>query len=633
MAELLKVARPDLLKDWDFEKNVGIALDAIRANAGNKVSWRCQADKRHRWEARIRNRAIDGNGCPYCSGRKTLREESFGVLYPKIAAELHATKNPQIDRFAISPGSNKVANWICSNGHEWKSEIARRVRNNSGCPKCAYVKGRSTLAQSPLAREFHPTKNGKLKVELLTLGTRRRVWWRCPADSTHVWREAVNYRHKTGYRCPECYPRGAGRRETLDKFSEALCKEWHPSLNAPHTPNEFTVGSGVKVWWQCVKVPAHPAWQSAISNRTIHKQRCPKCADRAFDEKRSIAVMFPALAAEWHPTKNAPWTPANITFGSARNMWWRCTKDPTHEWQRVVNVRTKHNTGCPLCSGQAVTPERSLAGCYPKIAAEWHPTKNGDLTPETVKAKSGKKVYWQCATNPAHEWQAQIKNRTINGSNCPECARENNILKIQQELNNAAFNTTEVYRTFLFGIRNLESLSKFPPTKPALRTLFLRMLYAQTITLLEAYLSDAFLRLVIGRPALKKRLVNDAAGFKDKKFTLAEILESNPTSDEAIAVSLSEISWHNIARAKTLFSVVCGVEISRDIYPLIKAVTTRHDIVHRNGKSIVGKVAVVGEREVGELFTEVRGFAHDLEEKLAAIEAQKNRVPQANAAK
>lgn len=619
MAELLKAAWPDLLKDWDFEKNGGIALDAIRVNAGNKVWWRCQVDKRHRWEARVRNRAIDGNGCPYCSGRKTLREESFGVLYPKIAAELHATKNPQIDRFAISPGSNKAANWICSNGHEWKSEIARRVRTNSGCPKCARVKGRPMLAQSPLAREFHPTKNGKLRVESLTLGTRRRIWWQCSSNLMHTWFEAVNYRHNTDNRCPKCYPRGVGRRETLDKFSEALCKEWHPSLNTPRTPKDFTVGSSIKVWWQCVKNSAHPAWPSVIRNRTINKQGCPKCAARAFDEKHSIAVMFPEIAKEWHPTKNGPWTPANVTFGSSRNMWWRCTKDPTHEWQRIVNVRTKRNTGCPLCSGQAVTPERSLAARYPKIALEWHPTKNGDLTPEMIKAKSAKKVFWQCATNPAHEWEAQIKNRTINGSGCPDCARENNILKIQQELNKAAFNTTEVYRTFLFSIRNLESLSKSPPEKSTLRALYHRMLYAQTITVLEAYLSDSFLKLVVSRPAFKKRLVTDAGGFKEKKYTLAEILDENPTSDEAIASALSEISWHKIPKVRTLFSVVCGVELAADISPLIKAVTNRHDIVHRNGKSTKGIIAVIGEREVRDLFSVVRGFAQDVEIKLSVL--------------
>lgn len=35
--------------------------------------------------------------------------------------------------------------------------------------------------------------------------------------------------------------------------------------------------------------------------------------------------------------------------------------------------------------------KKSLASEYPDIATEWHPTKNGDLLPEDVAPKSGKK--------------------------------------------------------------------------------------------------------------------------------------------------------------------------------------------------------------------------------------------------
>lgn len=622
MRELLKTANPDLLKEWDYEKNAGIDVDAIRVNASNKIFWKCLVDPRHRWVARVSNRAIDGNGCPYCSGRKTLREESFGALFPEIASQLHPTKNRGFDPFAISPGSNKVANWICEKGHVWSGAVHHRVISKSGCRICSYVSKRPTLVQSPLALEFHPTKNGERKVEFLTLGSRERVWWQCAVDPTHEWQEAINYRVKTGKGCPKCYPRITVRRGTLDGFSEILCQEWHPTLNGDLTPKDVTIGASRKVWWQCSKSSKHPAWSALVRNRTINRQGCPKCAFNAFDEERTVAKKFPKLAAEWHPTKNGLLTPSDVTIGSARKVWWRCSINADHEWQSIINVRTKRNTGCPLCMGRSVTRESSLAVRYPKIAVEWHPHKNGDLTSEGVKAKSGKKVWWRCELNPLHEWQAQIKNRTINGSGCPDCARENNVLKIQVELDRSAFNTTDVYRIFLHSIRNLEYLAKAPPAKPALRTLFFRMLYAQTITALEAYLADAFLKLVVRNPPFKKRLLGEAGGFKEKKFTLAEILESNPTSDEAIAIALSEISWHHIPRAKTLFAVVCGVAFVDDIYPLLKAVSNRHDIVHRNGKSTQGRGVAIGAKEVFELFTVVKDFVRDLDGKLSLIGAQ-----------
>ena len=59
-----------------------------------------------------------------------------------------------------------------------------------------------------------------------------------------------------------------------------------------------------------------------------------------------------------------------------------------------------------------------LATVAPTVAAQWHPTLNGDLTPETIAAKSAKKVWWKC--EHGHEWQTQVFNRTT-GSGCPFC--------------------------------------------------------------------------------------------------------------------------------------------------------------------------------------------------------------------
>ena len=33
----------------------------------------------------------------------------------------------------------------------------------------------------------------------------------------------------------------------------------------------------------------------------------------------------------------------------------------------------------------------------PELAAEWHPTKNGELVPEDISYGSGRKLWWRCA--------------------------------------------------------------------------------------------------------------------------------------------------------------------------------------------------------------------------------------------
>ena len=64
--------------------------------------------------------------------------------------------------------------------------------------------------------------------------------------------------------------------------------------------------------------------------------------------------------------------------------------------------------------------ENSLAVVNPKLASEWHPTKNGNLHPEYVSVHSNKRVWWQCKEK--HEWQAQINSRS-KGAGCMECYR------------------------------------------------------------------------------------------------------------------------------------------------------------------------------------------------------------------
>jgi len=64
-----------------------------------------------------------------------------------------------------------------------------------------------------------------------------------------------------------------------------------------------------------------------------------------------------------------------------------------------------------------------LSVTHPDIASEWHPTKNGGLTPEQVLAGSNKKVWWICGEGPDHEWEASSHTRTGKGTTgCPCCS-------------------------------------------------------------------------------------------------------------------------------------------------------------------------------------------------------------------
>src|SRR6266700_3029852 len=116
-------------------------------------------------------------------------------------------------------------------------------------------------------------------------------------------------------------------------------------------------------------------------------------------EVEHVLFASPLPRSILYSLKNAALTASDVVPGSNRNVWWQCQVDPTHEWQAVVYERVK-GRGCPVCSGYRVTPTNSLQALYPQLAQEWHPTKNGTLTPDQFKPGSNQNVWWQCLNDP-----------------------------------------------------------------------------------------------------------------------------------------------------------------------------------------------------------------------------------------
>ena len=147
---------------------------------------------------------------------------------------------------------------------------------------------------------------------------------------------------------------------------------------------------------------------------------------------KATVADFPSVASQWHPTKNGNATPEKVAFGTNKKYWWVCDKGPDHVWQgspsaRIRTVQCNGATyfeirGCPACAGKQASVTNSLAGLFPDIASEWHPTNNGNITPDMVLARSNKRYWWICPRGPDHVWLANPNNRVSRNSGCPFCA-------------------------------------------------------------------------------------------------------------------------------------------------------------------------------------------------------------------
>lgn len=75
-----------------------------------------------------------------------------------------------------------------------------------------------------------------------------------------------------------------------------------------------------------------------------------------FVRPNSLAQVYPALATQWHPTKNDKLTPNDITPRSRRMVWWKCSTKESHEWAATTSNLIK-NFKSDFLSGGIYTKE------------------------------------------------------------------------------------------------------------------------------------------------------------------------------------------------------------------------------------------------------------------------------------
>jgi hypothetical protein len=209
----------------------------------------------------------------------------------------------------------------------------------------------------------------------------------------------------------------AGSKYWLDGFPN-LVLEWDADRNGDLKPCELSAGSGRRVWWTCSRGPDH-RWRAKPNNRT-RGSGCPFCTNRRVSVTNNLEALFPDVAAEWHKEHNGALTPSAVVAASSRVAWWQCARDGQHVWRASIRDRTRDLSSCPFCSNDRVSASNSLLATHRVVAAEWHPTNNGSLTPEQVTFGSAKRVWWRCR-ECNHEWQATVANRVLRASRCPAC--------------------------------------------------------------------------------------------------------------------------------------------------------------------------------------------------------------------
>ena len=516
----LQTVNPELAAQWHCIKNGNLKPTEVTANSNQKVWWFLQYDvpddypveslrKKHfdfEWEATISSRNR-GNGCPFLIGQGVWNGfNDLQTVNPELAKQWHPIKNGGLKPTQITANSRRKAWWLLAYDvpmdysvedlrgkhfdFEWQAVISSR-NSGIGCPYLnghAVWKGFNDLQtiNPELASQWHPIKNKDLKPIQITVNSNKKVWWLLSYDvpmdypiehlrGRHFnfeWKATISKRNG-GQDCPFFCGQAIWEGfNDLQTTNPEIASQWHPAKNGDLKPTQVTVNSKKRAWWMYPYDDPNTGkhfdfeWQASIADRNKNKG-CPYFSGQAVWEGfNDLKTVNPYLAKLWHPTKNGKLKPTQVTINSTKRVWWMYPYDDPKtgkhfdfEWQSPIVAQNASKLHCPYLSNQAIWKGfNDLQTTNPRLATQWHPTKNGDLKPEQVASGSGRRVWWfltyddpKTGKHFNFEWQASINNRA-RGANCPFLItyRGENCIKQYLQKNNIPFEGQKKFSD-LFG--------------------------------------------------------------------------------------------------------------------------------------------------------------------------------------
>jgi hypothetical protein len=418
----------EISKEWNFEKNK-LDIKIITRGSSRSIWWKCA--KGHEWKASPYSRISKKTNCPFCSNRAVNSENNLNKLFPHIAKEWHPKKNGKLIPSQIVAGSNKRVWWKCKNGHEWRTNPAARTgKRKSGCPRCSRrISSFELRLLSELGGLFKNVtpiyKINNIEIDIFLndhkIGIEYDGWYyhqkRLNNDKL---KNKLLTRHNINLiRFRENPLPKISDYDIMIKQNKLSKKDLNTLLNKILSISNF---KNIKIdkYLKKNKFQFEKEYQKYLS---FYPAPIPQ---------KSLKITNPKLVKEWDFKKNYPLKPENFYTNSGSRAWWKCRKG--HSWRVRIADRTGNDKrGCPFCRGKRIDDGNSLETLFPKVAHEFHKTKNGKLKPKNLSPGSHKKYWWKC--KKGHEWKAIIKSRTEQKTGCPYCSgnlasRETNLKRL-----------------------------------------------------------------------------------------------------------------------------------------------------------------------------------------------------------
>lgn len=389
---------PNLLREWDYEKNNKINLYPQNTTSGSnkKAWWKCSKCG-HSWQAKILNRKT--RGCPLCANRVVVSGiNDLATTHPEIAKEWDYEKNGSLLPTQITRGNGKKVWWICPNGHKYQATILHRT-SGTNCPICNSGRQTSFAEQAFLfyIKKLYPDAISRY-TEIFKKGMELDIY--IPSIKTGVEYDG-SFWHKNKRQTEErkyqiCQQNGIKLiriREGNDYDCKGIADSCYHKENLDNHKNlEELIYFVLMDLTMFTRITPYLPFDVNLErdNFEIRKYMTDLT-------KNSLATVNPDLAKEWCYEKNGDLTPNKVLPNSSQKVWWKCSKCG-HIWKTAIGHRSS-NTSCPNCYR---LNNKGAKHCEAKRIFQY--SKDGHFIKE-----------WGCISDASRELK-------INSSNISMCA-------------------------------------------------------------------------------------------------------------------------------------------------------------------------------------------------------------------
>ena len=409
----LLTKKPDVVKFWDYEKNLNISPDKVTFRSSRKVWWKC--DSGHSFQSTIDNKT-KGKHCPYCSGRKVLI--GFNDLYTlnqQLSEEWDYSKNKLTPK-DVTLRSNKKVWWKCENNHSWQASINDRS-TGTGCPICKNSLKTSFPEQAIfyyISQYFKAINRYSDKMNNIS-----EIDIFIPSLNFGIEYNGFYY-HKDNLKDKKKQLIIESNNIKLLVIEETkIYKQDKEKILFIKIPikNDSLNKIIIKIFKYIYKISS----KEFILDINVDRDRFEILKNiKNIKIKNSLASLYPDLIKQWDFLKNKELNPNNLEPHSSVKVWWKC--DYGHEFKTSISNRTKEkSSGCPYCSNNLVFTGFNDLETKNKDLLKYWDYKANTIKPSQISFKSNKKVFWIC--DLGHTWNRSINDQS-RFNKCSVCSNK-----------------------------------------------------------------------------------------------------------------------------------------------------------------------------------------------------------------